>query len=102
MALSDFTLCPRFQKSFKILGKKWNGLIIEVLLQNGAQRFSEIAQKIPEISDRVLGERLKELENEGIVEKKNIENYVSYELSPKGADLKSIIKDIHIWADKWS
>ena len=63
----DFSLCPKFEKGFQILGKKWNGLIIDVLLEGGPQRFVDIAAMIPDVSDRVLTERLKELEAEGIV-----------------------------------
>ena len=62
-------LCPKFQHTFEILGKKWNGLILEVLLNNGNSRFKDIAQLIPRCSDRVLVERLKELESEGPVDR---------------------------------
>ena len=65
----SFVLCPKFEKSFSILGKKWNGLIIDVLLERGPQRFGELKEKIPMLSDRVLVERLKELEAEGIITK---------------------------------
>ncbi len=44
-------LCPKFQHTFEILGKKWNGLILEVLLNNGNSRFKDIAQLIPRCSD---------------------------------------------------
>ena len=49
----SFVLCPKFEKSFSILGKKWNGLIIDVLLERGPQRFGELKEKIPMLSDRV-------------------------------------------------
>ncbi|MGH2245745.1 winged helix-turn-helix transcriptional regulator, partial [Enterococcus faecalis] len=62
-------LCPKFEKSFSILGKNWNGLIIDVLLERGPQRFDELKVKIPMLSDRVLVDRLKELEAEGIITK---------------------------------
>jgi DNA-binding HxlR family transcriptional regulator len=53
-------MCPKFEKTFNMLGKKWTGLIIKVLL-NGPKRFSEIRLLIPELSDRMLTERFKEL-----------------------------------------
>ena len=53
-------ICPKFEKTFSILGKKWTGLIIEVLM-DGDKRFKELAAQIPNVSDRVLVERLKEL-----------------------------------------
>lgn len=47
MERSDtFCLCPRFSHTFSILGKKWNGLIIEVLLHEESQRFKDLASSI--------------------------------------------------------
>ena len=60
-------ICPKFEHTFAILGKKWMGLIIEVLLE-GPQRFKDIAATIPNVSDRVLVERLKELEQDLLVQ----------------------------------
>lgn len=100
----QFTLCPRFQKTFSILGKKWNGLIIDVLIEEGSQRFVEMANKIPEVSDRVLVERLKELEEEGIVERTvscTQHNRIEYELTDKGYDLRNVMREIQSWSEKW-
>lgn len=100
---SVFKVCPKFQKTFGILGKKWNGLIIEVLLNEGPQRFKEIAQKVEKCSDRVLVERLKELEKEGLVERVMTSNSsrAVYQLTDRGAALKTIMQEIHIWSEKW-
>ena len=89
----SFVLCPKFEKSFSILGKKWNGLIIDVLLERGPQRFGELKEKIPMLSDRVLVERLKELEAEG--------NRLEYFLTEKGEDLQLAMEQIQHWAEKW-
>lgn len=99
-----FTLCPKFEKAFTILGKKWNGLIIDVLLENGPQRFSTLAEKIPMVSDRVLVERLKELEQEGIVSRTvscTEKNRVEYFLTEKGLALETVMKEIQAWGEKW-
>ncbi|EOL46111.1 transcriptional regulator [Enterococcus phoeniculicola] len=100
----EFTLCPKFEKTFSILGKKWNGLIIDVLLENGPQRFVDLANKIPMVSDRVLVERLKELEKENIVTR-NISCQESsrseYMLTEKGADLKEAMGQLQNWSDRW-
>jgi DNA-binding HxlR family transcriptional regulator len=101
---SEFALCPKFEKSFSILGKKWNGLIIDVLLENGPQRFGELKQKIPMLSDRVLVERLKELENEAIITKAvrcDEGNRLEYFLTEKGEDLQLAMEQIQRWAEKW-
>ncbi len=101
---TEFVLCPKFEKTFSILGKKWNGLIIDVLLENGPQRFVELAAKIPMVSDRVLVERLKELEKEGIVTR-NIacseKSRSEYLLTEKGADLQKAMRQIQVWSEKW-
>ena len=100
---SVFKVCPKFQKTFGILGKKWNGLIIEVLLNEGPQRFKEIAQKVEKCSDRVLVERLKELEKEGLVERVMTSNSsrAVYQLTDRGAALKTTMQEIHVWSEKW-
>ena len=100
---SVLKVCQKYKKKFGILGKKWNGLIIEVLLNEGPQRFKEIAQKVEKCSDRVLVERLKELEKEGLVERVMTSNSsrAVYQLTDRGAALKTIMQEIHIWSEKW-
>ncbi len=100
---NDYKLCPRFEKTFGILGKKWNGLIIDVLLAEGPQRFKDIAKNVDKCSDRVLVERLKELENEGLITKTPLVDSCRdvYQLTEQGADLAGIIGQVHGWAEKW-
>ncbi len=99
----DYQLCPRFEKTFSMLGKKWNGLIIETLLANGPQRFKCIAKVVTKCSDRVLVERLKELEQDGIITRKTFtdSSLIQYELTEKGESLEPIMNAIHNWSDKW-
>ncbi|MBO0420852.1 winged helix-turn-helix transcriptional regulator [Vagococcus fluvialis] len=100
----QFILCPKFEKTFEILGKKWNGLIIDVLIAEGPQRFVEIANKIPDVSDRVLVERLKELEEKEILERKvkcEEKNRIEYGLTDKGLALKPVMEEIQTWGEKW-
>ncbi|GAK46970.1 MarR family transcriptional regulator [Secundilactobacillus oryzae JCM 18671] len=99
----DFELCPRFAKTFAILGKKWNGLIIDVLLNLGPQRFKTLAEKVVACSDRVLVERLKELEDEGIITRNTHvdSSLIDYSLTEKGLDLANTMANIHDWSEKW-
>lgn len=100
----NFSLCPKFEKGFQILGKKWNGLIIDVLLEDGPKRFVDIAAMIPEVSDRVLTERLKELEAEGIVTRVvacGSQKRMDYCLTSKGEALENVMNEIHQWSDTW-
>jgi DNA-binding HxlR family transcriptional regulator len=101
--MQDFDLCPRFEAAVGMIGKRWTGLIIEVLLQR-PQRFSEIAQSIPHVSDRMLAERLKELENEDIVHRHVYPETpvrVEYSLTNKGRDLAPVMQALHNWANSW-
>ena len=100
----DYELCNHFINAFRIIGKKWNGLIISSLCDTEDMRFKDLARCIEACSDRVLVERLKELEQDGIV--KRIVNkdtgIISYSLTEKGADLKPVFDQVHDWADKWA
>lgn len=99
----EFNLCPRFTRTFQILGKKWNGLIIEVLLHERSQRFKDLANHVPDCSDRVLCERLRELQDEGIVSRMTRpgESRVIYSLTGEGRALAPVMQAVHQWSDKY-
>lgn len=99
----DYLLCPKFEKTFAFLGKKWNGLIIDVLLKEERLRFREIARLIPKCSDRILVERLRELEEANIIIRKDYPNcsLIEYSLSEQGRELQPIMELIHNWSEKW-
>lgn len=95
-------LCERAARVFELLGKRWNGLIIDLLLQRPA-RFSELARAIPGLSERVLGERLRELEEAGLVERvvdPGPPIAVTYSLTPLGAELEPAMGALRDWASK--
>lgn len=101
--MADFHLCPRFEYAFALLGKKWNGLIIRVLLE-GPKRFSDMSNMIPELSDRILAERFKELEAEGIIQRNVYPETpvrIEYQLTEKGLALKPVMLEVHRWAEAW-
>lgn len=97
------TLCPKFTRTFVILGKKWNGMILETLLQNGPSRFKDIAGAVSKCSDRVLVERLKELEAAGLVDRLTHaeSSLIEYALTAKGAALQPVMAAAHTWGDTW-
>lgn len=96
-------LCPKFMHTFSILGKKWNGLIIEALLVQDSMRFKDLAASIDGCSDRVLCERLKELEDEEIISRNTYEgeSRIDYSLTQRGHELLPVMKAVHTWSDKW-
>ena len=96
--------CPRFHEAVELVGKRWTGAILAVLLQGGPMRFSEIAQAVPDLSDRLLSERVKELEKRGMVERRVTPSSparVEYELTPMGRDLAPALQDLEAWAHRW-
>lgn len=96
-------MCPRYESAIQILGKRWTGLILDTLLQ-GPQRFCELTSTVEGLSDRVLSDRLRELEAEGIVERvvfPQIPVRVEYRLTEKGRALEPIVQAIHTWAQNW-
>lgn len=99
----DPSICPKFERAFQVIGKKWNGLIIEVLI-SGELHFSHISAAIPEMSDRMLAARLRELEKLAIIERHVDTGYpvrVGYQLTEKGKEIRPILNEVHRWADKW-
>lgn len=101
--MKEQVICPRFEEAFSILGRKWVGLIVDALL-DGPKRYKELLETIPSVSERMLAQRLKELEQEGIVTKltKNgCEAHYGYHLTEKGQALEDVMVDIHEWADEW-
>ncbi|WP_106495950.1 winged helix-turn-helix transcriptional regulator [Lentibacillus sp. Marseille-P4043] len=95
-------LCPRFEKAMQLMSKRWVGLILFELLK-GTKRFSEMEADLP-ISGRLLSDRLKMLEKEGIVERNIYSEFpvrIEYSLSKKGKALEPVISEIQEWAEGW-
>lgn len=96
-------LCTRFHCAIELIGRRWTGAIISVLF-SGPSRFAEIRAAIPEITDRMLTERLQELESHGIVVRTVLDGTpirVEYALSEKGEALKGPMDEIGEWASEW-
>jgi DNA-binding HxlR family transcriptional regulator len=96
--------CPKLHEAVELIGKRWSGAIIVVLLEGGAMRFSEIAQAIPQLSDRLLSERMKELEARGIVDRNVSQDApvrVEYELTEMGRELAPALHQLKSWSHRW-
>ena len=95
--------CPRYDRAIDILGKKWNCMIIRSMLST-PRRFSDISNYIEGLSDRLLSQRLRELEESGIVERRVYDSkpvLVEYTLTEKGAAFRQVVEAIQRWADQW-
>ncbi|MEX2540256.1 MAG: helix-turn-helix domain-containing protein [Trueperaceae bacterium] len=96
-------VCPRYHHAVELIGRRWTGAILILLLQ-GRTRFNELANCIPDISDRMLSERLKELEAEGVVRRIVLPETpvrVEYQLTDKGRSLQAAVSAISDWAESW-
>jgi DNA-binding HxlR family transcriptional regulator len=96
-------LCVKFHKAVELIGGRWTGALIHLLL-NGRMRFAELRAAVPDISDRMLSERLRELETEGIVARIVVPDTpvrVEYELTDKGHALEQALGAVGKWAERW-
>lgn len=96
------SICPRFEKAMGLLSQRWTGLIVYQLL-SGPQRFCSIESSIG-VSGRVLSERLKDLENEGIVNREVFPETpvrIEYSLTDKGISLEPLMREMEKWSQNW-
>ena len=95
--------CSAYHAAIELIGKRWTGAIVFVLL-DGPLRFSEVKVLVPDLSDRLLSERLKELEGEGIVERRagdGVPMRIEYVLTEKGRALEPAVRSLKVWARSW-
>ena len=100
---SSSAFCPRFHHAIELVGRRWTGAILRAMLA-GRCRFSDIAAAVPGLSDRLLSERLKELEAEGVVERRVFPETpvrIEYRLTEKGRALEAAVAAMAQWAETW-
>lgn len=97
--------CPYVQEAVELVGKRWTGAIVFVLMaERRPLRFGQIGEAIPRLSDRLLSERMKELEARGIVERRvqpGSPARVEYELTEMGLALEPALDELRSWAQHW-
>lgn len=99
----DPKLCGRFHQAIELIGRRWTGAILRVAC-DGPKRFCEFRDAIPDLSDRLLTERLKELEDHALIVREVSPGrpvQVSYRVTPKGEALKPVFVAIGEWAEAW-
>lgn len=95
--------CPYYRQAIELIGRRWTGAILRALA-SGVHRFSDVADTIPGLSDRMLSERLKELESEGMVVRTvhpETPVRIEYRLTEKGRSLGKVMEDLSAWAHQW-
>ena len=96
--------CPYYHEAVELIGRRWTGAIVAVLMDGGPLRFSEISHAVPELSDRLLSERMKELEARGVVTRHVDPGppvKVLYELTDMGTSLEPALQELKSWARRW-
>jgi DNA-binding HxlR family transcriptional regulator len=96
-------LCAKFHRAVELIGGRWTGAIIQLLMQ-GPARYSALREAVPDISDRMLSERLRELEDEEIVEREVFAETpvrIEYRLTSKGKALEPALAAIGKWAERY-
>ena len=99
----DTGLCPLYHRAVELIGRRWTGAIVFVLLK-GRCRYSDLRAAIPDITDRMLSERLKELEQEGLVGRHVVPETpvrVEYALTARGEALARPVEALVAWAHEW-
>ena len=98
------SFCPSYHRAVELIGRRWTGAILRALLTD-VKRFNDLAAAVPGLSDRMLAERLKELETEGVVVRRVFPQTpvrVEYRLSEKGRALESVVRAVAGWAESWA
>ena len=96
--------CPYYHQAIELIGRRWTGAIVGVLIHQRTLRFCQIADAVPQLSDRLLSERMKELEARGIVRRTVHPGRpvrVEYELTEMGRALAPAVREIERWARRW-
>ena len=94
--------CPHYHQAVELIGKRWTGAIVVVLL-DGPLRFSQVGAAVPQLSDRLLSERMKELEARGLVERRVVSGppvQVQYGLTPMGQELEPALAELKAWGGR--
>jgi DNA-binding HxlR family transcriptional regulator len=101
---TERAVCESFQQAAQLVGRRWVPQIVWVLL-DGPHRYSAIRAAIPEISDTLLSERLRELETAGIVTRAVTPStpvLIEYTLTERGRDLATVVDGLSSWAERWA
>ena len=97
--------CEHYQGVIELIGRRWIGAILRVLMSSEPRRFNELLAAIPGLSDRLLTERLRELTEQGIVERVPAPDIspiaIQYRLTKSGRDLEVVVRAISTWARLW-
>jgi DNA-binding HxlR family transcriptional regulator len=87
-------------RALDVFGERWSLLVVREIL-GGSRRFGDIRRGIPRISRTMLSARLRELVDVGVLARVEAEGGPSYELTPAGRELETVVRDLGIWGQRW-
>ena len=96
---SNNHFCPA-ETTIEIIGGKWKCQILHTL-QSGTKRYGELRRQIPDITQRVLTRKLRELEEHGVIHRKvyaQVPPKTEYSLTPRGQSLKTVLIELENWS----
>ena len=94
-------VCQRYQRAAELIGRRWSAAVIRATME-GPARFTEIRTSVDGLSARLLAERLRELEEAGVMERRELgQGAVEYRLTPKGEALSRVVREIEAWVESW-
>ncbi|MGW4806345.1 winged helix-turn-helix transcriptional regulator [Kitasatospora sp. NPDC004272] len=96
-------VCVRFHAAIEMIGTRWTGAVLRALF-TGQHRYAQIKAAIPGISDTMLAQRLRELQDSGLIERHVLPEtpvQVEYRLTDKGRDLEPVLAAIITWSHAW-
>ena len=102
--VEESPICAHFQQAAELVAKRWNPQLVRAL-STGITRFSDLRAAIPNISDALLSERLKELEAAGILTRTVTPDTpvrIEYALTDRGHDLSNVMGELASWAERWA
>lgn len=102
MRVESSPFCP-VARTLDIVGDRWTMLIVRDLVLQGPRKFADLQRSLPRVSPNTLSDRLKTLEEHGIVMRRFYEDHpprAEYVLTPKGDDLRPILRALRLWGDK--
>ncbi len=96
-------VCARFHTAIELLGGRWTGAVLRALV-TGSHRFADIKAAVPNLSDTMLSQRLRELEAAGLVERHVMATSpvrVEYELTQMGLEVEPVLDAVIAWSHRW-
>lgn len=100
MVHNDESYCPLVHAAIELIGRRWVGVIL-IAVEGGAERFSDIRDAVPGLSDRLLSQRLRELEDEQIIARTGGGRDVRYSVTDKGLALFPVFSAVTTYVETW-